>query len=78
MTLEDLKADLSERLGRKVVDLQTRDGDPVTQMEDLYQPSPAGFAGRLSLRNGARFAWELWLEDGDHWNFQATPLNPSN
>jgi hypothetical protein len=45
-------------------------------MEDLYQPSPAGFAGRLCLRNGARFAWELWLEDGDHWNFQATPLNP--
>jgi len=76
MTLEDLKADLSERLGRKVVDLQTRDGDPVEQMEDLYQPSPAGFAGRLSLRNGALFAWELWLEDGDHWNFQATPLNP--
>ena len=76
MTLEDLKADLSERLGRKVVDLQTRDGDPVEQMEDLYQPSPAGFAGRLCLRNGAHFAWELWLEDGDHWNFQATPLNP--
>ena len=76
MTLDDLKADLSERLGRKVVDLQTRDDDPVAQVEDLYQPSPAGFAGRLSLRNGARFTWELWLEDGDHWNFQATPLNP--
>ena len=76
MTLEDLKADLSERLGHKVVDLQSCDGDPVAQMEDLYQPSPAGFAGRLSLRNGERFAWELWLEDGDHWNFQATPLNP--
>lgn len=76
MTLEDLKADLSERLGRKVVDLQGRDGDPAAQMEDLYQPSPAGFAGRLSLRNGERFAWELWLEDGDHWNFQATLLNP--
>ena len=40
MTLEDLKADLSERLGRKVVDLQSRDGDPVAQMEDLYQPPP--------------------------------------
>ena len=40
MTLEDLKADLSERLGHKVVDLQSRDGDPVAQMEDLYQPPP--------------------------------------
>jgi len=76
MTLDDLQADLSERMGRKVVELQTRDGDPVAAMEDLYQPSPAGFAGRLRLRDGAAFAWELWLEDGDTWNFQVTPLNP--
>ena len=76
MTLDDLQAELSERLGRKVVELQTRDGDPVAEMEDLYQPSPAGFAGRLRLRDGAAFAWELWLEDGDTWNFQVTPLNP--
>ena len=33
MTLEDLKADLPERLGHKVVDLQSRDGDPVAQMD---------------------------------------------
>lgn len=77
MTLDDLKADLSERLGRRVLVVETRDGDPVSQMEDLYQPSPAGFAGRLGLRDGTRFAWDLWLEDGDTWNFQVTPLNPS-
>lgn len=74
MTPDELKADLSERLGRRVVGLFTREGEPVTDVSALYQPSPAGFGGRLQLRDGRQFAWELWLEDGDHWNFQAQPI----
>ena len=74
MTPEDLKADLSERLGQRVSELFTRDGIPVVEMTDLYQPSPAGFGGQLQLRDGRRMAWELWLEDGESWNFHASPV----
>ena len=75
MTLDDLKADLSSRLGKKVENLWMRDGTMALAIEDLYQPSPAGFAGKLSLKDCSQFAWELWLEDGDTWNFHARPLN---
>jgi len=74
MTIEDLKRDLSDRLGRRVEALFTRDGEPAQEMTDLYQPSPAGFAGRLICRDGRRLAWDLWLEDEETWNFQSTPL----
>ena len=74
MTPEDLKADLSARLGLRVLTLFTRDGDPVSDMAELYQPSPAGFGGRLRVRDGREYAWELWLEDGESWNFHAQPL----
>ena len=74
MTIEDLKRDLSDRLGRRVEALFTRDGEPAQEMTDLYQPSPAGFAGRLLCRDGSRLAWDLWLEDEETWNFQSTPL----
>ena len=74
MTIEDLKRDLSDRLGRRVEALFTRDGEPAFEMTDLYQPSPAGFAGRLICRDGSRLAWDLWLEDEETWNFQSTPL----
>ena len=74
MTIEDLKRDLSDRLGRRVEALFTRDGEPALEMTDLYQPSPAGFAGRLICRDGSRLAWDLWLEDEETWNFQSTPL----
>ena len=74
MTIEDLKRDLSDRLGRRVEALFTRDGEPAQEMTDLYQPSPAGFAGRLICRDGSRLAWDLWLEDEETWNFQSTPL----
>jgi hypothetical protein len=43
-------------------------------IEDLYQPSPAGFGGKLFLKDGSQFAWELWLEDGESWNFHARPM----
>ena len=74
MTIEDLKRDLSDRLGRRVEALFTRDGEPAQEMTDLYQPSPAGFAGRLICRDGSRLAWDLWLEDEETWNFQSTPI----
>ena len=74
MTPEDLKADLSERLGQRVSELFTREGTPVVEMTDLYQPSPAGVGGQLQLRDGRRMAWELWLEDGESWNFHASPV----
>ena len=74
MTIDDLKRDLSDRLGRRVEAVFTRDGESAQEMTDLYQPSPAGFAGRLICRDGSRLAWELWLEDEDNWNFQSTLL----
>lgn len=75
MTVDDFKRDLSERLGQKVSQLLTRDGEAVEELSDLYQASPAGFGGRLVTTDGRQAAWELWLEDEDTWNFQATPLN---
>jgi len=73
MTLDDLKADLTSRLGKTVDSLCTRDGTTALAIEDLYQPSPAGFGGKLFLKDGSQFAWELWLEDGESWNFHARP-----
>ena len=52
MTIDDLKRDLSDRLGARVGALFTRDGEPAQEMTDLYQPSPAGFAGRVICRRG--------------------------
>ena len=74
MTVDELRQDLSLRIGRSVETLFTRDGETVLQVSDLYQPSPAGFGGRLRLRDGTPMFWELWLEDGDCWNFHAAPL----
>ena len=74
MTIDDLTRDLSDRLGRRVEAVLTREGESAQEMTDLYQPSPAGFAGRLICRDGTRLAWELWLEDEDNWNFQSTLL----
>ena len=74
MTIDDFKRDLSDRLGRRVDALLTREGEAAHEMSDLYQPSPAGFAGRLICRDGSRLAWELWLEDENNWNFQSSPL----
>ena len=75
MTVDELRSDLTARLGEQVEQVFTRDGVPVDDITELYQPSPAGFGGQLRLkRSGCRLAWELWLEDGDRWNFHATEL----
>ena len=75
MTLDDLKRDLSERLGQKVINLLTRDGEPATTMTDLYQASPAGFGGRLMMCDGRCLMWDLWLEDEQNWNFKAFSMD---
>ena len=74
MTVDELRQDLSQRIGRPIEALLTRDGDDVIELTDLYQPSPAGFGGRLQLRDGTAMTWELWLEDGDSWNVHAALL----
>lgn len=74
MTVDELRQVLSERIGRPVELLLSREGDAVIELSDLYQPSPAGFGGRLCLRDGTAMTWELWLEDGDNWNFHTAPL----
>ena len=40
MTPEDLKADLSERLGQRVSELFTREGNPVVEMTDPTNHPP--------------------------------------
>ena len=74
MTVDELRSDLTARLGQAVEQVFTRDGAPVEDITELYQPSPAGFGGQLRLKRGGCLAWELWLEDGDRWNFHATDL----
>ena len=75
MTVDELCSDLTARLGEQVEQVFTRYGAPVNDITELYQPSPAGFGGQLRLkRSGRRLAWELWLEDGDRWNFHTTDL----
>ena len=74
MTVDELRRDLTARLGETVEQVFTRDGAPVDDITQLYQPFPAGFGGQLRLKRGQRLAWELWLEDGDRWNFHAADL----
>jgi len=74
VTVDELRSDLTARLGQAVEQVFTRDGAPVEDITELYQPSPAGFGGQLRLKRGGRLAWELWLEDGDRWNFHASDL----
>ena len=49
MTVDELRQDLSQRIGRPVELLLTRDGEAVIELSNLYQPSPAGFGGIISL-----------------------------
>ena len=74
MNLDDFKQDLSHRMGHRVCNIFTRDGKPVEEITDLYQSSPAGFAGQLVIVGGSRYAWELWQEAGEIWNFQSTSI----
>jgi hypothetical protein len=72
MSLDEFQQDLSRRIGKRVTKIMTRDGEAVEDITDLYQPSPAGFAGQLIVIGGSRHSWELWQEAGGMWNFQST------
>ena len=71
MRLDEFQNDLSKRLGKRVSKIFTRDGEPVQELVELYQPSPAGFAGQLILVDGSRYSLELWQEAGEIWNFHS-------
>ncbi|MDB4345323.1 hypothetical protein OAA28_00080 [bacterium] len=74
MTLDEFQQDLSKRMGKRVTEILTRDGESVQDLTDLYQPSPAGFAGQVVLVGGSRHSWELWQEADAMWNFQSTHI----
>ena len=74
MTLDEFQQDLSKRMGKRVTEILTRDGESVQDLTDLYQPSPAGFAGLVVLVGGSRHSWELWQEAEAMWNFQSTHI----
>jgi len=74
MTLDEFQQDLSKRMGKRVIEILTRDGESVQDLTDLYQPSPAGFAGQVVLVGGSRHSWELWQEAEAMWNFQSTHI----
>jgi hypothetical protein len=74
MTLDEFQQDLSKRMGKRVTEILTRDGESVQDLTDLYQPSPAGFAGQVVLVGGSRHSWELWQESEAMWNFQSTHI----
>ena len=73
--LEDLKRDLSRRIGKRVSAITTREGEPVHDLTDLYPPSPAGFSGQVVLVRFSRHSWELWQEAEAMWNFQSKHIN---
>lgn len=75
MSLDEFQEDLSKRIGKRVTDIFTRDGEPVQDLTDLYQQSPAGFAGQLIVVSGSRYSWELWQEAGEMWNFQSSLIS---
>ena len=74
MTLDEFQQDLSKRMGKRVTEILTRDGESVQDLTDLYQPSPAGFAGQVVLVGDSRHSWELWQEAEAMWNFQSTHI----
>jgi hypothetical protein len=74
MTLDEFQQDLSKRMGKRVTEILTRDGESVQDLTDLYQPYPAGFAGQVVLVGGSRHSWELWQEAEAMWNFQSTHI----
>ena len=75
MNIDELQNDLSKRIGKRVVEILTSDGEAVQGLIDLYQPSPAGFAGQLIDVDGSRHSWVLWQEAGEMWNFQSTLIS---
>ena len=75
MTIEELKAVLSEQICQRVTQVLTVKGEPAENIEELYQQVPAGFRGKLTLRSGSQYVWDLWQTDEDTWEFSSTQVS---
>ena len=75
MTIEELKAVLSERMCQRVTQVLTVKGEPAENIEELYQQVPAGFRGKLTVRSGSQYVWDLWQTDEDTWEFSSTQVS---
>ena len=65
MSIEELKTLLSEQMNQRVTQVLTFEGEPAENIEELYQQIPAGFRGKLSVRSGSQYVWDLWQTDED-------------
>ncbi|CAX32022.1 Hypothetical protein PMT_2504 [Prochlorococcus marinus str. MIT 9313] len=72
MTIEELKAVLSEQMCQRVTQVLTFEGEDAVNIEELYQQVPAGFRGKLTVRSGSQYVWDLWQTDEDTWEFSST------
>jgi len=75
MTIEELKAVLSEQMCQRVTQVLTVKGEPAENIEELYQQVPAGFRGKLTVRSGSQYVWDLWQTDEDTWEFSSTQIS---
>ena len=75
MTIEELKAVLSEQMCQRVTQVLTVKGEPAENIEELYQQVPAGFRGKLTVRSGSQYVWDLWQTDEDTWEFSSTQVS---
>ena len=75
MTIEELKAVLSEQMCQRVTQVLTIEGEPAENIEELYQQVPAGFRGKLTVRSGSQYVWDLWQTDEDTWEFSSTQVS---
>jgi len=74
MTIEELKSVLSEQMNQRVTQVLTYEGEPAENIEALYQQVPAGFRGKLTVRSGSQYIWDLWQTDEDTWEFSSTQI----
>ncbi len=74
MTIEELKSVLSEQMNQRVKQVLTFEGKPAENLEELYQQVPAGFRGKLTVRSGSKYIWDLWQTDEDTWEFSSTQI----
>ncbi len=75
MTIEELKSVLSEQMNQRVTQVLTFEGKPAENLEELYQQVPAGFRGKLTVRSGSQYIWDLWQTDEDTWEFSSTQIS---
>ena len=75
MKIEELKAVLSEQMNQRVTQVLTFEGKPAENIEELYQQVPAGFRGKLTVRSGSQYVWDLWQTDEDTWEFSSTQIS---